>query len=363
VTGSVPLSFQWKKNGVDLPGAIRSSLAFPNATEADTGTYQLVVTQGTTTVNSTPATLTVKPIPAYVNLPDDLVAHLKFDGNYQDASGRNHPGTAQGTPEIIAGKIGTGAVRVSTTVTGGTVTAANYVTLGTPADLQFGAAQDFSVSFWSRFTGSPGDLPFLSTTTCSLGCGGYNFSPSYGDGGWGYSLNGDGALDLYVTGSANTLNDGEWHHLVFAFDRSDVGTVYLDGVKVDERSVSNVGNIDQALEVLIGQSNVGDYAEQAILELDDLGIWRRVLAGYEAQSIYIVGQQYGRSFDDAGPVITDPQLKISATGSTVEITWTQGTLESADAVAGSTWAPVQGASAPKYTVTPGTSTKFYRVKL
>ena len=360
VTGSVPLSFQWKKNGENIPGAVRSSLTFSPAAEGDSGTYQLVVTQGATVVNSQPATFTVKPVPAYVNLPGELVTHLKFDGDFADASGRNNSGTAKGSPQLIAGKVGSGAVRVSTTVSGGAVATANYVTLGVPADLQFGAAQNFSVAFWTRFTGAPGDLPFLSSTTCSLGCDGFNFSPGYNEGGWGYSLNGDGPQDAYVTGSQNLLNDGEWHHLVFTVDRAGSTVVYRDGAKVDERPTADAGDLTQPQEVLIGQSNNGDYPEAATLELDDLGIWRRALEGYEAESIYIVGQQHGRSFDQSAPVITDPQLKIAVNGGSLDITWTGGTLESADALGGG-WTPVAGASVPKYTVTAGAGAKFYRV--
>ena len=360
VAGSVPLSFQWKKNGEVIPGAIRSSLSFPAAVETNSGTYQLVVTQGATVVNSQPATLTVKPVPAYVNLPESLVAHLKFDGDYADASGRNNAGTAKGTPQLITGKVGTGAVRVTTTVSGGAVTAANYVSLGVPTDLQFGAAQNFSVAFWTRFTGLPGDLPFLSSTTCSLGCDGFNFSPGYNEGGWGYSLNGDGPQDAYVTGSQNRHNDGEWHHLVFTVNRTGSVIVYVDGLKVDERPAGDYGDLTQPQEVLIGQANNGDYADPGTLEIDDLGIWRRELAGFEAQSIYIVGQQHGRSFDQSAPVVTDPQLKIAVSGGNLEITWTGGTLESVDALGGA-WAPVAGASAPKHTVTAGDGAKFYRV--
>ncbi len=360
VTGSVPLSFQWKKDGQDIPGAIRSSLTFSPAVETNTGSYQLFVTQGATVVHSQPATLTVKPVPAYVNLPDGLVAHLKFDGNFADASGRNNHGTAVGAPELIAGKVGSGAVRISTTVAGGAVAAANYVTLGVPNDLQFGPGQSFAVALWTKFTGAPGDLPFVSSTTCSLGCEGFNFSPGYNEGGWGYSLNGDGPTDVYLTGSQNLLNDGAWHHLVFSFDRAGSAVVYLDGIKVDERPMADVGDLTQPQEVVIGQSDNGNYPEAATLEIDDVGIWRRALAGYEAESIYIVGQQYGRSFDQSAPVVTDPQLKIAVNGADLDITWTGGTLESVDALGGN-WTPVAGASAPKYTVTPGSTPKFYRV--
>jgi hypothetical protein len=180
VTGSIR-SLSVEERWAGHPGAIRSSLTIADATEADTGTYQLFVTQGANTTSSAVATLTVKPVPAYINLAQDLVAHLQFDGNYGDSSGRNNNGTPQGTPQIAAGKIGSGALRYTTVVDGGAVTAANYVSLGSPADLQFGTTS-FSVAFWTRFTGSPGDLPFLANNNSSYGGAGLVLAPSWESG-------------------------------------------------------------------------------------------------------------------------------------------------------------------------------------
>ena len=154
----MPLTYQWKKNGHDLPGAIRSSLTFATAEESDIGTYQFFVTQGATTVSSAAGHPhgQAGARPTSTCPIQDLVVHLKFDGNYSDSSGRNHHGTPQGAPQIVTGKIGSGALRVSTTVVeGGAVTTANYVSLGAPADLPVRSPTRLSVAFWIRFTGSP----------------------------------------------------------------------------------------------------------------------------------------------------------------------------------------------------------------
>ncbi len=60
--GSPPLAFQWYKNGVAVPGAIRASLTFPSLLATDSGTYKWVVTQGSTSVTSAPAVLSVSTI-------------------------------------------------------------------------------------------------------------------------------------------------------------------------------------------------------------------------------------------------------------------------------------------------------------
>jgi hypothetical protein len=365
--GSVPFTYQWQKNGVDVPGAIRSSLPFPCAVEADTGTYQLVVSQGTKQVTSAPATLTVKPPPAYMNLPENLVLHLKFDGNYQDSSGRNNNGTPQGSPQIVAGKVGSGALQYDTVVEGDAVSAANYVSLGTPADLAIGPGVNFSVSFWVKFTGSPGDLPFLGNTIYSYGDPGIDFAPSWQEGSWSWYISDQGSaawqgIGLYSPVKFN-LNDGQWHHLVHIFDRTSDAVTYLDGVKVDATSIASATDWDFNVpeqEWAIGQAGGGTYAVAGVFQLDDLGFWRRTLTEYEAQGIYIVGSQYGRTFDQPGPASVT--LTINRVGAELELTWASGTLEAADRITG-TWEPVSGAAAPSYRLTPTALSKFYRVRL
>jgi glucose/arabinose dehydrogenase len=57
--GSTPLSYQWKKNGTDIPGAINSMLTFASASLADNGDYSVVVSNATGSETSATATLTV----------------------------------------------------------------------------------------------------------------------------------------------------------------------------------------------------------------------------------------------------------------------------------------------------------------
>jgi hypothetical protein len=368
VTGSIPLTYQWRKNGQDIPGAVRSSLTFPSAAEADTGTYQLFVTQGASTTSSAAATLTVKPVPAYLNLAQDLVVHLKFDASYSDSSGRNNHGTPQGAPEIVAGKIGSGALRYTTVVDGGAVTAANYVSLGSPADLQFGGATSFSVAFWTRFTGSPGDLPFLANNNSSYGGAGLVLAPSWQSGSWSWSLN-DGPAPLEWPGAAaqygndvgyaNALNDGNWHHLVFLVDRAGDVATYMDGVKVHAKSIAGLAfNLNTGLNLDLGQAQ-GSYAVAGDFQMDDLGIWRRVLTDYDAQAIYVVGQNYGRSFDTDAPPELRVEIERTANGALIK--WSSGTLEAADSVGGP-WNAVAGATPPTYNVTTSSAAKFYRAR-
>jgi pectate lyase len=57
--GGVPINYQWRKNGADIPGATASTLMLPNAQTVDTGVYTVLVSSLTEATLSSPATLTL----------------------------------------------------------------------------------------------------------------------------------------------------------------------------------------------------------------------------------------------------------------------------------------------------------------
>jgi hypothetical protein len=356
VEGSKPLTLQWMKDGAAVPGATNAALSFASASYADAGAYKLVASNGAGTTESALVQLSVLPVPAFANATNGLVLHLRFDADYTDSSGRGNNGTAQGEPTLIAGQVGEKALHYSTDVSAGTF---NYVSLGTPADLVFGTNTSFSVAFWVRQSAGStnGDLPFLCSAINSYGNPGITFAPSYQEGGWSWNL-GDEAGDFGLYGPENSINDGDWHHLAHTFDRTaGVATTYLDGIVVDETSIAGLGNFDTGNSFSIGQDPTGTYQETAEADLDDLGVWRRVLTSYEVSGIYRAGLT-GTSFDTYGPVT----VYLTSVSGKVVITWQAGTLMQSSSLDGP-WTPVEGAAAPSYTATPGTGNVFYRVKL
>ena len=68
VGGTVPLSYQWKHNGSDVPGATNAFLVVANAQHADMGAYQLQVTNLVSRVTSEEAQLCV--------LSDEQTVHI-----------------------------------------------------------------------------------------------------------------------------------------------------------------------------------------------------------------------------------------------------------------------------------------------
>jgi hypothetical protein len=62
-TGTTPLSYKWRKNGVEIAGATNSELPFAAVAVSDAGPYDVVVTNTGGTMTSSAAVLTVVPNP------------------------------------------------------------------------------------------------------------------------------------------------------------------------------------------------------------------------------------------------------------------------------------------------------------
>jgi hypothetical protein len=88
-TGAVPLEFQWKFNGVDIPGANSDFYSIPSIAISNDGDYTVMVTDEFGSVLSEVATLTVLVLPSFVVGPqsqtvtvgDTITFTVTIDGN------------------------------------------------------------------------------------------------------------------------------------------------------------------------------------------------------------------------------------------------------------------------------------------
>ncbi len=252
---------------------------------------------------------------AQAQITDQLVVHLPFDNAYTNSRNNGIDGTAVGSPTFAAGKLGEAVVL--TTLKDSSVI--NYVTLGSPPELDFGSVRDgtavnFSISFWCNYTNQVDDPPFISNKN-------WNSSNNQG---WGIFTQGGGNFRVNITddtgsnGKQNTtstpvIRDGTWHHVVVTVDRTNVASVYVDGALKTTSSMAPVqGPITPAgLSLNIGQDGTGAYtdggsADMENVLMDDLGIWRRVLSAGEVTAIYNAGLG-GTNLANV-PVIVNPYV-------------------------------------------------------
>jgi len=314
--GTPPLSYQWSKNGTNIPGATQAALNIRPIAQSDAASYTVRVTNISGFVDSTSAVLVVLSPPTSPPSIPGLVVHLPFDNSLTDATGRGNGGTAIQTTAsssnvasatFVSGMVGSALHYVSDF---SSANAASYVTLGVRPDLQFGSSTNFSVAYWIRLPANyaGGDLPFFTDAVNSTFNAGFCFAPTYGsqaggsvDGGWAFSLFDAGLNGVGVYGDAHSINDGNWHHLVHTIDRVKGMVTYLDGVPayyavVGGSSVTEAGNIDTGNPVTIGQDPTGRYPESGSADMDDLGVWHRALTALEASSIYMAGVSNHLSF-------------------------------------------------------------------
>lgn len=80
--GTPPLSYQWKRNGTDVPGANDTTLALDAITVAQGGDYTVVVRNNVSEITSPVAKVTVlEPIPGLFNTGVDNSGFILFDGS------------------------------------------------------------------------------------------------------------------------------------------------------------------------------------------------------------------------------------------------------------------------------------------
>lgn len=352
-TGTEPLAYQWRRNGVDIPGATTATYVINNITAAAAGEYTVVVSNAAGAVTSTKAVVTVFSGP----INENLVVHLKLDGNLTDASGRNNHGTAVGAPVFAAGKVGPQAMQLASD--------ADYVTLGTPADLNFGTDTDFSIAFWTKVVTWSGDPSFIGNKNWNSGGNPGYVLATDSDGHFQWNLAGPPGSRKDYDGPPGTFSDNAWHHIVVTFQRSGLASTYVDGVLKDARPLTaSANNVDTpaGLATNIGQDGTGTYGPRfSDVWFDDLGIWRRTLTPQEVAAIYEAGQA-GRDLSTV--VVSGPSdagtLRIQLTAGKVVLSWDSGaTLQVADAVTGP-WTDVAGSSPVQ--VDPTGTAKFYRLK-
>lgn len=102
VIGSLPLTYQWQRDGENLPGATRPVLTVTNATAANAGSYRVVVANDSGSVTSAPAVLSIVSAP----FNDQFASRIAVAGQSARLLGSNLEATKEPGEPNHAGNLG-----------------------------------------------------------------------------------------------------------------------------------------------------------------------------------------------------------------------------------------------------------------
>ncbi len=361
-TGAAPLTYQWYRDDVAIPGATGPSYSFVTSV-ADSGARIYSVAANTpngvpTVVTSVVATLTVRGVPAPT---------LKNQYTFNEAAGLTV------ATDVVGGK--DGAVVGSGSYADGKLTldgSSAYVNLPNDIVLPY---QSITVEAWVQDDGSAGwarifdfgnssggeDFPIGSGTSGTQ----YMFlsAPSgLGNLRGAYTVSGGGAGEQLIEQAGASLPVGQMKHVVWTTSGdAKAGRLYVDGVQVAEnRNVTiTPASMGSTLNNWLGRAQFNDPLFRG--QFDEFRIWDGFMLPAQVASSFAAGPS-------TSPV--QPRMTIVRDGGNVVVSWpdwaTFAILEEATSLLPANWQSsdgqiVQEPGIFKVTLPIGTSPKFFRL--
>jgi len=333
------LSYQWKKSGVDIPGATGPSYSIASVQSSDGGDYSVVVTGACgSPVTSAAATLVVGTA-ACVDLPSGLLSWYRGEGNADDFHG-SHEGTLQGGTAFATGVVGQAFSFDGLD---------DYVDLGSWFNLQA-----FTIGMWVKAGGS--QLQFADiidnnhTDFRSWVVQHDNVGSFYH---WGAATGGAEVV------AGIDLPPGAWRYLAITRHTDAVARIYLNGALLG--SAAGAGPIMYDGSEFLRLSRWGGSGRYWKGQLDELAVYDRALSQSEIQSIFNAGS--AGTCDCAAPAITSEPIgatktvgeavsfSVTATGTGLSYQWRKNGVDIAGATGTSySIASVATGDAGDYTV-------------
>ncbi len=222
------VSYQWQKDGINIPGATDSSYQTPQVTSADSGSvYRVIVTNSSGSDTSDNALLQVaKPNP---DCPQGITHYYHLDESsspYKDFVGFSD-GTSSSAPAIVKGVIDSAQYF------------SNQEKIDIPSDMTFNwqANESFSIEFWLKTTSS--------SSNTSVIVGRYDDASPVN---WWVGVDQNSNVIFSLSNAASeeatlgenkgpAINDGNWH-LIVALRNATTNKLYLyiDGNTIDSTS-------------------------------------------------------------------------------------------------------------------------------
>jgi len=282
--GTRPLSYQWTKNGSDVPEATSAKLALAGVSTADGGAYRLVVTNAAGSVTSLVAQVTVNDYAA-PNLTNGIVAYWPLD----TVAGTKTPDVVSAydltlfgstAPSLVEGKWGNAMSfsSASSQYASRTHTAGESIPAYTRSN--------FTVSFWAKApANAAGGWAFTESSSSSsfpafcLGIKDGSALSPYVDS--FLRDNSGNPSGLHTFPGPNMVWDDVWHNVVYVqhdVAGAPVAKVYVDGV-ADQTPATRY-------PITVNRTSLGAYVRGTANGffnglVDELVIWERPLSPEE----------------------------------------------------------------------------------
>jgi len=228
-------------------------------------------------------------------LIDGLISYWKADtdGSFLDAHASND-GTITGATFQASGKIN-GCYQIATT---GTVS--NKISIPDTADFDITTTSDFTYNLWIY-------LDNVAAARAVIAKASSGTTPSFR-----FFCRTDEDFDLYFhdgtnvasTAASKPITTGQWVMTTITINRtSDIASVYYDTVFQYSLDISTIGDMSNAEPLLFG--NVSYTNDSLTGELDEIGIWNRVLSGAELSSLYNSSSGFAYPFSSSPTNVGD----------------------------------------------------------
>lgn len=350
--GTLPLSYQWKSNGVAIAGATTTSLSISNIVASYSATYSVTVSNPVNVTSASAALAVVTPVGyAAQVLADNPMGYWRLGERAKPTaldSWSTNNGTYFGNETFgLSGAL----VRDQDTSVDFAGDGSSLVRVPYSSDLNGGRdpGGSWTVECWVRpdfDAATEGGLFAVPVASVDLtqNRSGYFFLEQ--PDGWQFRLgNSSGYLSGW-NGAAGSVGGvaqaNTWYQLVGQYDgTAGMGYVYVNGVQVKAAAVVGLQNNSAAT------FNIGDRGDGAPFagRVDEVAVYSGVLTAARVQAHYYAGQP--------------PRITVTHSGANISLSWPAGigVLYQADNLNGP-YSIVTGAANP-YIVTPSLARKFY----
>jgi uncharacterized repeat protein (TIGR01451 family) len=285
--GTLPLSYQWTSNQINIGGATNSSLVLPNVQADQAGIYAVQVTNLFGSTPSSNALLTVVlPVTNCVTASSALVSWWAAEGNAEDAAGTNNGVLENGS--YTNGEVGQAFYLNATNAD---------VRIPASGSLDVGPGSGMTIEGWINPSVINAERVIVEWNNGSTWGAHFNISTAPGSGPFG---TGPGCLyaDLvdtsgnnhWLSSAAGLVQTNVYQHAALTFSRaSGLATIYLNGVVVAQQNLGTNFIPQTSYNLYLGRRIVNPSQASQWAGLDEISLYNCALSSNEIAAIYQAG--------------------------------------------------------------------------